>query len=372
MKRLRVDMHPRAYEKYVKQKELDGFKRKSHGDYLEWKFRDTPLNPTIYQMLRSATRSNLAPMWMWNFARNLPRIHKTDRTLRQLNVENPPVEGKAVVVGRGPSIFRKGHLELVRRHRKELTVVACDGMLKECVKAGVVPDYVVAVDGSEVCTKWYDGLEGYSIIKENQLGYRSYQWLPDEGWDVEQTKMILGTYSHPKVVQLVYDLFGRDNIHWFVPANDIITDNPYGITLNMTLLTASEVNPNGMVALDCGGQVGTTSYVFTWQVLGFKKVCLIGLDCGYPADMPFDKTYYWEQVLHHLPAYEGSTLMEYFTNPFTNEEYYMDRVFKGYRETFLDMVIRQPDWFELSNASSGTLYMPPFIKPVHLESWLRE
>lgn len=377
---LRGSMNERDYRRLMIQKQIDGWKAKTLAEYLGYKFRQTSLNPSIQEQILRFTRSELAPMWMRNLAENLHEIRTwRARDLRDL-VPEEPVDRKCVIVGRGPSLYKKKHLEMIRDSRiyqeDELVVVACDGILKDCLEAGVVPDYVTTVDGSDKVIKWYEGLDPEDLLRRNQS--EAEKWWgagPDcpEGKTYvtpARTRAVISSQANPGVAKAIHK--AKMPLYWFQPASDRITEDPRGITLNLTLLTCSEKRPNGILVLDCGGQVGTMSWSFSWQVLKHKDVCLVGMDCGYPKDMPYDDTYYWEQNLKRIGAFTLSVTMEFFTNPFTGEEYYMDQVFRGYREAFMDLAIRKPQWLRLCNASSGTLFYPPYVESVHLSEWLTE
>lgn len=358
MPRVALKLNDRAYQRLLTQKRLDGFGDRSLQYWLTWKFQDVELSPGLSAEIRRGTRSQLAPMWMKNLAQNLPMILKSNLNLRTLAADEP-IDRKCVVIGRGPSVFRKGHLKIIREsdvyQNGELTTIACDGIFKDCLREGLIPDYVTTVDGAEVVEKWYTLDPDLEKL-----------WLQREK---KPTKAVISTQTHPSVVDLIENL--HMPIYWFQPATDSV-EATHSVTRRLMLLTCHEGNPDGVVSLDCGGQVGTMSWVFSWVILKHSNVCLVGMDCGYPKDMPLDETYYWDTALSSLPALRAHTFYEPFTNPDTGEEYVLDPVFKCYREAFRDFVYRTPDWLDLANASSGTLYFPPYLRSVDLEAWLAE
>lgn len=370
---LKAELSQPAYQRLITQKRVDGFEDKSVGEWLDWKFMDVELEPGLQQSIHRATKSELAPMWMKNLAENMPSIRRSTLTLRNLLAEEP-VDKPCVVIGRGPSVFKKKHLELIAEHRDQLTVVACDGILKDCLNHNIIPDYVTVVDGSPVVMKWFDGLiRGDLRLDKTPISYeeKTTPFGTTKSSIYRRSRLILSTQSNPDVAKYCRYLFGDENVYWFQPATDHF-DAAHSVTRNLCLMTCWDENPNGVVSMDCGGNVGVMSWIFAWTILKHKKVCLVGMDCGYPEGMPYNETYYWETAISKIPAIYAGMYYESYYNPFHDETYILDPVFKTYQLGFFDMVVKTPDWLSLSNASSGTLVYDPWIKQVHLEDWLKE
>ena len=76
----------------------------------------------------------MVDMWMHNFARNIPEIlvGKNVKVLRSSNVVNS--KNSAIVIGAGPSIHEKNHLEQLRKSGYDGTIVCTDRMLIPCLK----------------------------------------------------------------------------------------------------------------------------------------------------------------------------------------------------------------------------------------------
>src|SRR5207247_6705845 len=71
--------------------------------------------------------------------------------------ETPRGAGEAaIVVGAGPSLSRRRSLERLRASGFAGTIVAADGALGACLRAGVVPHVVVSVDPHpERIVRWF-------------------------------------------------------------------------------------------------------------------------------------------------------------------------------------------------------------------------
>lgn len=345
-KKIVAEVSDTTYMKLLKKKEDDKYESADWGDWLRFLVRKVELHPTITQQIHKGTRE-LLPMWMSNFSENLPLI-KEGKTLRELIPDGDP-EGRAIVIGRGPSVFRHKHLELLKRSDFDGIIISTDGMLIECLKEGIAPNYVLSVDGSPVCEKWYDG----PVVKEH----------------APKISSVLCTQVSPKVTKRVIDA-GFKGPYWFVPTSDRVTDKD-SITNLQLLMTVGERNPNGIVSMDCGGNVGAASWVFAWNVLKRKEICLIGFDFGYPDDMPLGETYYYDRTVECIGALHANIHYETIWHPHFKTRSKMDPAFKSYRQGFFDMLMAAPDWVETCNCTeSGTLYLEPYLKCMYFKDWL--
>lgn len=345
-KRIIADVPDTTYMKLLKKKEEDKYGDKEWGEWLKFVVRGVRLNPTVTEQIHKGTRE-LLPLWMKNFSENLPLI-KEGMTLRDLIPDGDP-NGRAIVIGRGPSVFRHKHLALLKKSDYEGIVVATDGMLIECLKEGVVPNYVVSVDGSPVCEKWYND----PLVKKHGPKITS----------------VLCTQVSPKVTKLVIDA-GFRGPYWFVPTSDSVTDKD-SITKLELLMTCSDRNPNGQISLNCGGNVGSSSWTLAWSILKRKEICLIGFDFGYPDDMPLGETYYYDRTVECIGPLHANIYYESVFHPYFRTVSKIDPAFKSYRQGFFDMLIAVPDWIKTVNCTGGgTLYLEPYLKCAHFKDWL--
>jgi len=345
-KKLVAEVSDTTYMRLLNMKEGDKCEEKDWGEWLKFLARNVNLNPTISQQIHKGTKE-LLPMWMKSFAENLPLI-RAGRTLRELIPDGDP-RGRAIVIGRGPSVFRNKHLALLKRSNYEGIVIVTDGMLIECLKGGIVPDYVVSVDGSPVCEKWYDN----PLVKE----YGS------------KITSVLCTQVSPKVTKRVVEA-GFRGPYWFVPTSDRVTDND-SVTKLQIMMTCGERNLNGQISMSCGGNVGSTSWVMAWSILKRKEICLIGFDFGYPDETPLGKTYYYDKTVERIGAMHTNIHYETIWHPYFNTKTKIDPAFKSYRQGFFDMLMAAPDWLKTVNSSeSGTLFCDPYLKCMYFKDWL--
>lgn len=346
-RKLVVEVSDATYLKLLKRKAEDGHETSDWGDWLKFLVRNVDLHPTITQQIHKGTRE-LLPMWMRNFAENL-RLIREGETLRDLIPDGDP-NGRVIAVGRGPSVFRHKHLALLKKSNYGGLVISTDGMLIECLKEGIVPDYVVGVDGADVCEKWYND----PLVDEHGPNISS----------------VLCTQVSPKVTRKVIDARFRGP-YWFVPTSDRVTDKD-SITKLELLMTVSERNPDGIVSMDCGGNVGAASWVLAWSILKRRDIALIGFDFGYPDDMPLEETYYYDRTVECIGALHANIYYETIWHPFFKTKSKIDPAFSSYRQSFLDMLLAAPDWVKTCNCTGGGTLFSPALECKHFEDWLNE
>jgi len=112
---------------------------------------------TIMEKIQCASYDD----WVKNFALNLTNIWN-ESSAAELTPTNSKTKLKsAIVIGRGPSVKKKGHLELLAKSNFNGAIICCDGALINTLKAGVTPEkfpnfYVVSIDPYSPAMKFYD------------------------------------------------------------------------------------------------------------------------------------------------------------------------------------------------------------------------
>lgn len=235
MKRVIAELSDASYAKLLVRKARDGFSDKTFSDWLTDMVRVETVDPVLSEQIKRGTRGNL-PMWMRSFALNLPMI-RCGRCIRDLAEPEPlrPPDHRAVIIGAGPSVYRRKHLELLAHSDFEGKIIASDRILIPALKAGLVPDYVVSVDGSPLVKPFYED----PLVEQH---------APDMA-------LILCSQIDHGVAELVH--FQDWPVYWFQPGLDNI-DAEVSVTKALMLMTCSPTNPDGLVSLDCLGNTGAT------------------------------------------------------------------------------------------------------------------
>ncbi|MDO8659663.1 MAG: DUF115 domain-containing protein, partial [Candidatus Parcubacteria bacterium] len=155
------DLDEVVHRKLVKQKDGAGFGNRSWADYFRHITKDEFLKDNVSDIIQKSTRDKMLGVWCNNFAENVADIREglsiSDLVPEEAKIDENVILGPAIVVGRGPSIYKHKHINLLAKNGFKGTIVVSDGSLIDCLKQGVVPDYVVSVDGNnELIWKWYD------------------------------------------------------------------------------------------------------------------------------------------------------------------------------------------------------------------------
>lgn len=351
------DIPDTVFQKMIKKKEEDGFFDKSWDEYFEYLFRNVRIETTVDDLISKTTKEGLFRIWVENFADNLNDI-RWGKNISKLVPQNPDEapKGTAIVIGRGPSVFHHHHLEMLAESDYSGVVVTTDGMLYECLKRGVVPDYVLSVDGNrEKIVRWYgdpDFDEHFpnATHEEREKNKECIELVNRYGREI---KAVLITCVAHNVVKRCKEA-GID-IYWFSPIFDDYRQNE-SFTRLQKMMTVSERNPKGVPAMVAGGNAGTCSWVFVHSILQRIPV-LIGIDFGYLEGTPLEETCYYDGMKKSGARIEDmiKAYSEVY-NPFFKVKVLTDIIFQHYKKAFLDMCLSTPPWVYTIQCSPGILF----------------
>ncbi len=351
--------------KLTKLKDDQGCGEMTWGQWFAHLTKDVYLTDTASELIQKHTREGLLEIWIQNLAKNLPRIWegKSIKSIVPAETAKLDAEGKdpdkptgtAVVVGRGPSLFEKKHLQMLAESDYRGNVVCTDGAMIEALKAGVKPEnyenfFSVTVDGNpELIQKWYD----HELVKEHG----------------KHIKAVLCSSVAPNVPE-VCEKNGVD-IYYFHPLFDDYR-NIESYTKIEQFMTKCEKHPNGLPAMQAGGHAGATAWVLSWVVLRKSPIALIGLNLGYTPETPLESTYYWKGLME---ATRGNMVLmqQAYTrihNPDFNCDCILDPVFAHYREAFIDLVKATPKWTATWNCTEGGSLFSEEIKCAPFKEFL--
>jgi hypothetical protein len=327
------------------------------------------LGPKIASALEAATFERVAGIGLANAERNHSRIVRSVLDL----AETPLGAGDAaVVVGAGPSLHRRRSLERLRASGFAGTIVAADGALGACLRAGVVPHVVVTVDPHpDRIVRWFGdpGLQAapaddYFRRQEMDPVHRADELTANRALvglvDAygPKIKVAAATSAAPAVVERCDQ--ARMELYWWNPMYDDY-DKPDSLSRRLWKM-------NGLPCLNGGGNVGTAAWVLAHAVLGKRRVGLIGIDLGYAPGTPYEKTQYYPELRELL----GDRYREAFIhteNPVTREVWFSDPAYHWFRDVFLEMA-RLADC-ETINCTEGGLLFGPGITTAPLDTFLQ-
>jgi hypothetical protein len=342
MKKIVLTCSDFDFEKLKKQKASDGFAAATWEKWLLSK-GSSGLELTETEQCHIGTKT-MHTLWWKNIGHNLAYIRRKDtRSLRQL--AKIKSEGPAVVVGAGPSVWQHKHLDVLKNSGYRGIVVACDKMLKPLLEHGIVPNYVMTVDGTELIIPFY-----------KNKAFREH---------VKDIKVLLHFTANPKLVRYLYRL--KADIYWFIIHTEMIL-TPEDAAMQSVCMTMTKHNPDGLQTIVSGGNVGVGAWAFSWVVLKANPVILIGYDMGYPEGTNLHTTYYYSALMNKTQEQIADSTAASLTvatqyqkeyNPAFKCWAYTDVVFRQYKAIFGSFLSHSPANVTTINCTEGgTLHHP--------------
>ena len=281
----------------------------------------------------TATLHSLLPGWMDNLRENFDKI-KNGKDVKDI----PRTESPAIVIGAGPSLYINNHLEMLHKSGFDGKIFAADRVLKDCLDNGVVPDYVLILDGSDKILQYVD----HDIVDDhrNEIG------------------AIMCITTHPSVVDR-----WRGEIFWFSNSMepDIVPNVSYLLHL---LLEKTELSTAGH-ASSLGWCVAHT--------IGCREIALIGVDLSYPMDTPIEETWYYDKYAEKLDGNieEIKKLYKTHRHSFFGTDCYYEPVFGSYLECSLaHFAAASASGCKIVNCTGGGAIESDNVICLHFEDWL--
>jgi hypothetical protein len=328
------------------------------------------LGRRIAEALEAATFERVAAVGLANAEANRARIVRSVLEL----AETPLGAGEsALVVGAGPSLARRRSLERLRESGWPGTIVAADGALGACLRAGVVPHVVVSVDPHpERIVRWF-GDPALTAPSSDDY-FRRQEMDPAQRHDevganralVElvdvhgpKVRVAVATSAAPAVAERC-ERAGME-LYWWNPMYDDY-ERPESLSRRLW-------ETNRLPCLNGGGNVGTAAWVIAHAVLGKTRIGLIGLDLGYAPGTPYAQTQYYPELVELLGARYAEAFV-HTRNPETGELWFADPACHWFRDVFLRMAGNAD--CETYNCTEGGLLFGPGVRQSSLETFLLE
>lgn len=279
----------------------------------------------------------------------------------------PPAETDVLIISAGPSLHRNRILERVEAMRPTPLIVAIDGSYVQCLRAGIHPRYVVTLDPHPTrIVRWF----GDPNLAANSAGddYFARQDL-DEAFRADAERVnaenILLLDEHADMTSLIMSCTTPPNVeertrgrwyrYWFAPLVDH-PDAAGSLTRRMAEIT-------GLPSLNTGGTVGTAAVMFAHRVLKARRIAVVGMDLGYAADTPLERTQSWNMLKDRKDV---ADLYPCVVHPqwgacFTDPTYW------HYRNGLLSL-LKSADRTLYNCTEGGTLFGPR-VRCMRLEEW---
>ncbi len=320
--------------------------------------KDKEINDTLEKTMKHILDQAFDEM-IQNFSLNLNKIWKEPSAASIKNNELQDKNKSAIVIGRGPSIKKKKHLELLADSNYKGAIICTDGNLINVLEHGITPKkfsefYVISVEPYKRILKLYNN----KIV--DKYGTKIKGFFP--------------TVSNPDVVKRARK--AGIAIHWFHNLYDL----NYGKrSLNHIFASMVRVknHSNGLPALQTGGNVGTSAWFLAWKILKFQNVGLIGMNQGW------ELTDSWETILSHNSKEHLSQatnvneknykqFIQKIYNPDLKTYSLVDPIFRFYRNSLIEFIERSPKWVSTINATEGGSLFGKRIKYMTLRQFLKK
>jgi hypothetical protein len=326
------------------------------------------LGRRIAEQLGALTLEKVLSSGLENAKANLSAI-KSGKSLAALLPTDVLGKQDALVIAAGPSIHRFETARIIKDSEFKGIIVATESSMAWCLRHNIVPDLVVTLDPhSERIVRWFGDpdLNEKDLIRddyysrqdmdpkfrENQLSFNRElinlvnQYGP-------RMKIAVASSASFAVVRRAEES-GMD-VYWWNPMYD-----DYEVSGSITQRLYQE---NGLPCLNAGGNVGTACWVIAHALLGIRRVGLVGMDFGYYADTPYDRTQYYKEVL----ALVGKEFIK-VRNPYLESDFYTDPAYLWYRDSFLEMAAEAE--CQTVNCTNGGILFGPNISWSDLSAFL--
>lgn len=303
----------------------------------------------------------------WHRERIITHTRQNVQHIRHSIREIEPDAKPVLVVSAGPSLYKQNILPRLRG-RFSGTIIATDGAYVQCLKAGVIPDYVLTLDPHPTrMVRWFGdpdierNMEGDDYFerqdldvafRENALATNAQNIALVNHW-AAKTRFVVATTTPPAVVARLQAIEAA--CFWFVP----LVDAPQ----NETSLTRNMVRLTDLPAMNTGGTVGTAAWVFAHSILKSPLIGVVGMDMGYAMDTPFKETQSYNMLKDYPNLHE---MYPHYTGPWG--EAYTDPTYFWYRSNFLDLL--KANKARIVNASEAGLLFGDDILCTTLDQWL--
>jgi len=296
--------------------------------------------------------------WTQNFALNLNNIwnEHSAKELQQNVDETHERKSSAIIIGRGPSLKKHNHLELIANSDYSGSIICCDGALINALKAGITPEkfpkfFVVSIDPRDVITKYYDD----PIVNE----YGS------------KINGVFSTFCYPATVERARQ--SGMKIHWLHTLFDF-QEGQKSLNKITAMMVRAKKHSKGLPAIQTGGNVGTSSWFVSWKILKCTTVALIGINHGWSEDDS------WKMIITHgrenldLEVDKSDPnikkLFPKIYNPDFDCQCILDPTFQYYRNALIEFISRSPSWVSTVNATEGGSIFGDRIKSMTLGKFL--
>lgn len=277
-----------------------------------------------------------------------------------------PFGGDVIVISAGPSLYKRDILKRIAALQSKPLLVAIDGSLVQCLRAGIVPDYVLTLDPHPTrIVRWFGDqqleahMAGDDYFERQDLDEafrrdaiaRNIENMAIVDVNAPHMRLVIASTAPANVVERTRN-FSR---YWFVP----LVDNPR----MARSLTRKMCEATGLPALNTGGTVGTAAIMFAHQVLKARRIAVVGMDLGYAADTPLERTQSWNMLKDRADVRDMYPIIKH---PQWGA-CYTDPTYAWYRQNLLRLL--KSAGRTVANCTEGGALYGPNVECMTLEEW---
>ncbi len=305
----------------------------------------------------------------------LLNLEDLSKTIKDLPALDPVKSRSAIIISAGPSTNRRNSIRRIKESKYRGTTIVTDGSYVACLKAGLIPDFMLTLDPHPTrMVRWVGDHEfekhiandDYFTRQDLNIEFRknSAQQNEEHIALVNQfghlTKAIVASTAPRNLVRRLKE--AQFDIYWWNPLVDDPT-KPDSLTRKMHAV-------NKLPCLNTGGTVGTAAWVFGNSVLKTPRIGLVGMDFGYHRDNPIEKTQTYYELIEHLGGREEleQCFIEY-EFPLTKEKFYTDPTYFWYRKNFLELFTQATT--KAYNCTEGGTLIHDRIPCITLDDFIR-
>ncbi len=304
--------------------------------------------------------------------KNLPFIQ---RTINDLSPLEGPKAQSGIIISAGPSVHRRQSIKRIKESQYPGTVIAVDGSYIACLKAGLIPEFVVTLDPHPTrVVRWFGDPE-FEKNKENDdyfarqdldIAFRrdsveeNQENIKLVNRDGCLSRAIVSASAAENVVKRLME--ARFDSYWWNP----LVDNPR----DPTSLTRQMYELNRLPCMNTGGTVGNAAWVFASTRLKIPRIALVGMAFGYYGDTPYQHTQTYYELLERLGSKD--VVEEFFienTFPLTGQKFYTDPTYFWYRSNLLEL-LDQVTGVETYNCTEGGTLVDERVPCLSLDEFL--
>lgn len=295
----------------------------------------------LVSQMNEITLNRIGEMTLEN-ARKNKVFTDQGKSIAELRNQEIGLGESAIVMVSGPSNKKHNPIAPIKSSGFKGALIIPESAMRYVLSNGVIPDLIVTVDPHPTrMIRWFGNpnLTEESLKKDdyycrqdmdesfaNEIATNNeiIQLLNQHG---KQLKIALATSAPHEVVQRIVET-GMD-IYWWNP----MLDDPD----QEGSMTSELYRINDLPSVNCGGNVGTASWMMAHAVLNKKHVALTGMDLSYYDGTPYRKTQYYDAMLRLVDEKELDAFFTRIYNPYTESWFFTDPAYLWYRDVFLEM-----------------------------------